>query len=261
MPFAAAGLKLTHMKSKILAWSALLLSVCSVLAADKTPAPQKIKIVLVGDSTVNVGSGWGPGFTRFLTGPVECINVAANGRSSKSYRDEGRWKKALALKGDYFLFQFGHNDCPGKGPKRETDPDTTYYTNMLRYVEETRAIGARPVLITSLTRRKFDEHGKIKDTLGPYAEAIRRLARAEHVPLVDLNASSIALCEKIGPEKSWSYNHIGKDGKPSDTTHLNSKGSVVFAKLVVEGLREAVPALSPYLLKEPKPVSEPAKSH
>ena len=218
------------------------------VAAAPADSPHKIKIVLVGDSTVNVGSGWGPGFVRFLTGPVECINVAANGRSSKSFRDEGRWKRALALKGDYYLFQFGHNDEPGKGPARETDPNTTYYTNMLRYVEETRAIGAKPVLITSLTRRKFDRNGKIKDSLGPYVEAIRRLARAEHVPLVDLNASSIALCEKIGPAKSWSYNRI-----PSDKTHLNAKGSVVFARLVVEGLRKAVPELSPYLRTEPAP--------
>jgi lysophospholipase L1-like esterase len=232
----------------------------NTLHAAAAPADNllKIKIILVGDSTVNTNAGWGAGFVRFLAGPVECINVAANGRSSKSYRDEGRWEKALALEGDYYLFQFGHNDEPGKGPKRETDPDTTYYTNMLRYVEEARAIGAKPVLITSLTRRKFDGNGKIKDSLGPYVEAVRRLAKAEHVPLVDLNASSIALCEKIGPAHSWTYNNVGRDGKPSDTTHLNSKGGVVFAQLVVEGLRKAVPELSPYLRTEPAPVKPAA---
>ncbi len=234
----------------LLVFAGIMLALLPVRASTNTPATL-LRIVLVGDSTVNVDAGWGPGFVRFLTGPVECINAGANGRSSKSYRDEGRWEKALALKGNYYLFQFGHNDEPGKGPARETDPNTTYYTNMLRYVEETRAIGAKPVLITSMTRRKFDKNGKIKDSLGPYVEAVRRLAKAEHVPLVDLNASSITLCEKIGPEKSWSYNHTGKDGKPSDQTHLNAQGSVVFAQLVVEGLRKAVPELSPYLRTEP----------
>lgn len=244
------------MKFKLLLFAAVLFSVGSALGADGTNASHKIKIVLVGDSTVNAGTGWGPGFARFLTGPVECINVAANGRSSKSYRDEGRWQKALALKGDYYLIQFGHNDEPGKGPQRETDPGTTYYTNLLRYVQETRALGAQPVLITSLTRRKFDANGKIEDSLAPYAEAVRRLAKTEQVPLVDLNASSIAWCEQIGPAKSWSYNHTGKDGKPSDTTHLNAAGSVVFAQLVVKDLRRAVPGLSPYLLREPKPLKQ-----
>jgi lysophospholipase L1-like esterase len=230
-------------------------------AAAPVDNAHKIKIVLVGDSTVNTDAGWGPGFVRFLTGPVKCINVAANGRSSKSYRDEGRWDKALALKGDCYLIQFGHNDQPGKGPARETDPNTTYYTNLLRYVEEVRGIGAKPVLITSLTRRKFEENGNIKDSLAPYVEAVRRLAKAEHVPLVDLNASSIALCEKIGPAKSWSYNNIGKDGKPFDTTHLNAQGAMVFAQLVVEGLRKAVPELSSNLLSEPAAARMEAKDH
>jgi len=105
----------------------------------------------------------------------------------------------------------------------------------------------------------FDKDGKTKDSLAPCVEAVRRLAKAEHMPLVGLNASSIALCEQIGPAKSWSSNNIGKDGKPSDTTHLNPKGSVAFAQLVVERLREAGPELSPYLRPEPAPAKPEAK--
>src|SRR5580658_9906208 len=113
--------------------------VSMVFAQDAAPSPaagKKIRVVLVGDSTVNDGGGWGYGFKQYLTGNIECTNTAANGRSSKSFIDEGRWQKALDLKGDYYFIQFGHNDEPGKGPERETDPNTTYITNLDRYVDE-----------------------------------------------------------------------------------------------------------------------------
>ncbi len=212
------------------------------------PAKHKVTIVLVGDSTVNDGSGWGTGFKQFLTTDVVCINQAANGRSSKSYLAEGRWQKALALKGDYYLIQFGHNDEPGKGPDRETDPNTTYYQNMARYVDDARAIGAKPVLVTSLTRRIFDRSGdgKLAPSLVPYVEAVKKLAAEKQVPLVDLHARSVELCERIGPEATAKFNPV-TNGK-MDTTHLNARGSVVFAELVVQELRKAVPELAPLLL-------------
>src|SRR6185369_3967647 len=102
---------------------------------------QPAKIVLVGDSTVNDEGGWGPGLRASFGPQVEVVNLAMNGRSSKSFRDEGRWEPALALKPDYILIQFGHNDGPGKGPERETDPRTTFRGNMARYVDEARAAG------------------------------------------------------------------------------------------------------------------------
>src|SRR5262249_22866430 len=117
--------------------------------------------VLVGDSTVTDTSGWGFGFKQFVAENADCRNMAANGRSSKSYIDEGRWRDALALKGDFYLIQFGHNDQPRKSPERETDPRTTYPQFMSRYVDDARALGAKPILITSLTRRTPE------DTLGP----------------------------------------------------------------------------------------------
>ncbi len=184
-------------------------------------------------------------------------NLALNGRSSKSFRTEGHWEKALALKGDYYLIQFGHNDEPGKGPERETDPDTTYTQNLARYVDEARAIGAKPVLVTPLTRRNFDTggagaggNGKLSPSLVPYVAAMKKLAAEKQVPLVDLNARSIEYCEKIGPAETAKLNPAGKDGKP-DTTHLNAKGRAEFAKLVTEELRKAVPALAPVLRAEP----------
>jgi acetyl esterase/lipase len=214
---------------------------------------KKVHVVLVGDSTVTDLQGWGLGFRQFAGDGLVVSNVAKNGRSSKSYRDEGHWDQAIALKGDYYLIQFGHNDQPGKGPERETDPDTTYYENMARYVDEVRAIGATPVLVTSLVRRTFSETdpGKLESAHGPYVEAVKRLAAAKQLPLVDLHASSLALCESLGAERTATFNFPDKAGK-TDTTHLLARGSAVFARLVVDDLRRAVPALAPLLLTEPR---------
>ena len=116
------------------------------LLAALTAGPP-IRIVLVGDSTVNDEGGWGPGFRAFFGADAEVINLAKNGRSSKSFRDEGLWAPALAAKPNYILIQFGHNDGPGKGPERETDPATTYRENLARYIDEARAAGADCILI------------------------------------------------------------------------------------------------------------------
>lgn len=219
------------------------------LATKTSAAPSKVRIVLIGDSTVAEHNGWGPGLRHFLTNGAECVDVALNGRSSKSYRTEGHWEPALALKGNYYLIQFGHNDQPGKGPDRETDPSTTYPENLRRYVDEVRAIGAQPILVTSLARRNFDPAGSghIVDTLGPYADAVKKVAAEKHVPLIDLHARSLAYCEKLGPDGCAPLNPRKANGT-ADTTHLDAAGSVVFARLVAEDLRTAVPALAPFLL-------------
>ncbi|HEX7654968.1 MAG TPA: lysophospholipase, partial [Verrucomicrobiae bacterium] len=118
-------------------------------------AAAPLKIVLVGDSTVTDNAGWGLGFKQFLTAEATCVNTAQGGRSSLSFRMEGRWTNALGLHGDYYLIQFGHNNEPGK-PGRSTDLPT-YVSNLVSYVEEARAAGAQPVLVTPLTRRQWDK--------------------------------------------------------------------------------------------------------
>jgi pectinesterase len=220
-------------------------------ATDRAP-----RIVLVGDSTVTDESGWGYGFKRLLLPEVDCVNVAAGGRSSKSFRDEKRWEPALALKGDYYLIQFGHNDQPGKGPERETDPATSFPANMARYVDEVRAIGATPVLITSLTRRNFDPANptRILSTLTPYVAAVKQVATAKNVPLIDLHTRSIELCEQLGPDHTRRFNLTDKNGK-TDTTHLSPETSGAFAILVAQDLAEVVPALARYLRQEPLPAA------
>ncbi len=223
----------------ILFWAAFVAG--GLGAAEATKA---LRIVLVGDSTVTDHAGWGGGFKRYLAEGVECVNTAQGGRSSKSFIDEGRLEKAIAAKGDFYLIQFGHNDQPGKGPERETDPATTYPQYMARYIDAVRAIGAQPILVTSLVRRNFDplNQGRIVTTLTPYVEAVKKLGAEKNVPVIDLHARSLALCEHIGTKETAKFDPV-KDGK-ADTTHLEARGSAVFAGLIVEDLRKAVPALA-----------------
>lgn len=162
------------------------------------------KIVLVGDSTTAVIGGWGPSFcARHVTSFIACVNLARGGRSSGSYRAEGSWDLALAemstpgYQAVYVLIQFGHNDQPGK-PGRSTDLQTEFPANLRRYVEETRARGAMPVLLTPLTRRQFVD-GRLQNDLEPWAEAVRRVARETDTPLVDLNAASTEAVQALGP--------------------------------------------------------------
>lgn len=213
---------------------------------------KKIRIVLVGDSTVTDKAGWGLGFKQFLTDKAECINTSAGGRSSKSFITENRWSQALEIKGDYYLIQFGHNDEPGKGPERSTEPNTTYREYMTRYVDEARAIGAKPILVTSLVRRQWDKsgNGKINSSLVPYVEVVKQIAKEKNVPLIDLHASSKDLCEQLGKEKCIELSPV-KDNNQVDNTHLNAKGSVIFARLVIEELTKEVPVLKSCFRNEP----------
>jgi|SRR5947209_3726946 len=198
------------------------LALLSVVTGVMLASP--VKIVLVGDSTVNDEGGWGPGFRAALGPEFQVLNLARNGRSSKSFRDEGFWKTALAAKPDYILIQFGHNDVPGKGPDRETDPQTTYRQNMLRYIQEARAAGAVPVLVTSIVRRIFGPDGKIKpDSLVPYVNEIRTIAVEQNVALIDLYNLTLAQAEQAGPVGALEIGRKLPDGK-QDSTHLGPKG-------------------------------------
>jgi lysophospholipase L1-like esterase len=223
-----------------------------IVAAPPAHEPQAstgvIRIVLVGDSTVTDDSGWGAGFRHFVTSAAEVVNLAANGRSSKSFIAEGRWSEALAKKGQYYLIQFGHNDEPGKGPDRETDPSTTYRANMARYVDEARAIGAKPILVTSLVRRLYNADGSIRTTQTPYVAVVRALAKEKQVPLVDLHAISLADAEQAGDDV-WADLSPRDEKGQVDRTHLNAKGSEVVARMVVDALQKVAPELSPFLRK------------
>jgi pectinesterase len=216
-----------------------------------------VRIALVGDSTVTDNAGWGKGFAGCFKKDAQVINLSRGGRSSRSFIAEGSWRKALALKPDYVLIQFGHNDQPGHGPERETDPQTTYRKYMTQYVDEARAAGIKPVLVTSLSRRQWGPDGKIHSTLQPYADVVKEIAAEKHVPLIDLHARSIELYEKLGkarvnelsPKKTPRLDKAEQGNKAEvlDGTHLNAKGSAVVGPIVAEELKKAVPELAPYI--------------
>jgi len=217
--------------------AALLLGRTSI-AAD---ADGKLKIVLAGDSTVTDQAGWGLGFAQTLTDDVTCVNLSAGGRSSKSFRDEGRWKKVLDERPAVILIQFGHNDQPGKGPERETDPNTTYRQNLARYVDEARGIGAKPVIVTSLSRRLWAPDGvHINSILTGYVEAAKAVAREKDVPMIDLHTRSIGVYEALGPEGCKRISPRTNEGSV-DLTHLNSVGGKLFGALIANELKRVLP--------------------
>lgn len=216
-----------------------------------------VKIVLVGDSTVNAEGGWGKGFCADVTPNVSCINEALNGRSSKSFIDEGAWAKALADHGDYYLIQFGHNDQKPDA-KRHTDPDTTYSANLRRYISDARAIGAVPVLVTSLSRRNYRD-GKLVLDLTDYANATKRVGAEENVTVIDLNAMSVKLLEGMTQAEADQFDAAGHpDAKVENTgtvkldrTHLNAKGQVLFGRMVADAMVRTQVELGPDVVGEP----------
>lgn len=201
---------------------------------------EKIDVFMVGDSTMSnkkpevyPETGWGQVLGEFFDENVTVHNHAVNGRSSKSFIDEGRWKVVLdSLKaGDYVLIQFGHNDQKIKSPERYTEPYGEYTQNLKKYVEESRAKGATPILLTSIVRRKFDENGNLIDTHGDYPEAMRKVAQAMDVPLIDMQKLTQKLVQNLGDEESkklylWTDNPTKKhpDGR-QDNTHLCVEGA------------------------------------
>jgi len=148
-------------------------------AANQEPSADAkvIHVVLVGDSTVTPGAGWGNGFAASFDSHVQVTNLSRGGRSSKSFINEGSWKQALDLKPEYVLIQFGHNDQKVGDPTRGTDPQTTYRQYMAQYIDDARAAGIVPVLVTSLSRRQWGPDGKIHSKLTPYAEVVREHSR------------------------------------------------------------------------------------
>lgn len=212
----------------------------SVQAQQDTSASTRPIFVLAGDSTVTHKAGWGLGFAELLQDSSRMVNLAQGGRSSRSYRTEGWWQKCLDLQPRYLLIQFGHNDQPGKGPERESDPETDFRAHLRGYVSEARAAGITPVLVTSLTRRRWDEAGKIIPTLAEYAEATRAVAAELDVPLIPLHRLSIEQCEQIGPTAYRRYEPMQPEG--ADHTHLNAPGSRAVAAIVVRELQRLIPA-------------------
>lgn len=262
--------------TSLLALSAFPFAVIAQAPAEPVRQIQPSKIILVGDSTTAVWGGWGPSFCAYhVTSFLACLNLGRGGRSSGSYRAEGSWAVALnemrvpGYQNVWVLIQFGHNDQPGK-PGRSTDLRTEFPANIRHYVEEARAAGAKPVLVTPLTRRIF-KGGKLDNDLEPWAEAIRKVAAEMRVPLIDLNAASSAAVQAMGPAEADRLAEVLENGQSPapasalvtetndqpmgppkqafDHTHLGVTGANYFAAMVTQGLWRAVPEIRHFLVR------------
>ena len=206
------------------------------------------KIVIIGDSTVceypadSPNRGWGHYIGDYFRDSVKIVNLAASGRSTKTFIKEGRWAKALAEKPQYVLIQFGHNDSHPKEKPEATDAATDYREYLRQYVKEARNVGATPVFVTPMCRRTFKADGTLEDILVPYAEAMKAVAAELNVSVVVLHEMSKALYLKLGPEKC-----LELANKPGDATHFNEKGARAMAELVMEKLPDAAPELKEML--------------
>lgn len=230
------------------------MSLCGQEHPKMSKPTDPLRVVLVGDSTVAVQGGWGPGFCADLMPSVDCRDLAVNGRSTKSYIDEGLWAKALEARGQFYFIQFGHNDQKEQ-PELHTDADTTFKANLHRYVREVREMGGTPILVTPLSRRNYKDGELIVDPLREYAAATREVAAADRVPLIDLYRLSRALLEPMMQQQADRYDAPTHDDAKAegataarpDRTHLNELGKKTFGDMVANAASQNVPALKPFI--------------
>lgn len=242
----------------------LFLVLISVLAISSVLVQEGEKtIFLIGDSTVadkpysngNPEKGWGQVFPLYFKPGIKIENHAVNGRSTKSFRDEGRWKVVLnrVQPGDYVIIEFGHNDQKSHDSTRYAAAETDYKQNLTRFIDEAREHGGIPILATPIVRRRFDESGKFYDTHGLYPGVVRAVAKLKNVPLLDLHMLTEQLLIKYGEERSkLLFLHIppgeyeSLPGGKEDDTHLSGVGAFAICDLVKSELFTVVPELSPY---------------
>ncbi len=200
-------------------------------------------IFIAGDSTAAPKSvakapetGWGMALPFYLADRITVANHARNGRSSKSFVDEGRLDAILAelREGDVLVVQFGHNDQKTTDPVRYTEPWSTYQEYLTLYLDGARERGALPVLATPAERRRFTADGTAYSSHGEYPDAMRALAKREDVPLVDVQRETLKLWQKLGPEETKRYFLHTEDR--TDNTHFNTPGAAAIALMVAQGL-------------------------
>ncbi|OQD54542.1 rhamnogalacturonan acetylesterase [Streptomyces phaeoluteigriseus] len=234
-------MSLTRRQVTTAAFAALPLGAVATGTAQASQRPRTL--YLAGDSTAArkfadaaPETGWGMALPFFLHKDRPVANHAVNGRSSKSFVDEGRLDVILASirPGDFLLIQFAHNDEKTTDPARYTEPWTTYQDHLRLYVDGARSRGARPVLATPVERRRFDAGGNALPTHGDYPAAMRALAAEEGVALLDLQALSLELWQKLGVEETKKY--FNWTGTEQDNTHFNPPGAIALGRLVAAEL-------------------------
>lgn len=214
-----------------------------------------LTVFSIGDSTMadkpidagNPERGWCQALKTRVAANVRFENHAVNGRSSRSFRTEGRWQVVLdrLQPGDWVLIQFGHNDQKVESPERYSHAYTGYREHLSQYVRETRAKGAFPLLMTPIVRRNFNESGTLVDTHGAYPLVVRLLALELQVPFVDMQLLTERKLIELGPEQSRHLHLVYEPGEhpffpdgKADNTHLSPQGAECYAKLFLDAIRE-----------------------
>jgi lysophospholipase L1-like esterase len=232
-----------------------------VCTAFSFPVKKKIRLWMIGDSTMcNYETnrlplmGWGMPFKYFFDSTVEIDNRAKGGRSTRTFISENRWQPIAdsLQEGDYVFIQFGHNDEAKEEKYKErytSVPD--YKNNLIKFITETRAKKAIPVLITPVTRMRFDAAGKIQETHVEYSAAVWEIGKAYNAPVIDLDAKSRNLLQQFGPEYSKmffmqldSLQHPNYPNGEKDNTHFNEFGARRMAELVLAEIRNLIPELA-----------------
>jgi len=212
----------------------------------------------IGDSTVRNANketwGWGtPIASLFDTTKIHVENNAMAGRSTRTFLSEGRWDKVLeTLKpGDFVTMQFGHNDGSvpdttnagrrgvlkgiGEETKELTWPDGkketvhTYGWYLRKFIRETKAKGATPIVVSMIPRNVF-KNGKVVRATNDFGKWAADVAKEENAFFVDLNKITADKYDAWGPEKVKTF-------FPGDHTHTNLEGATVNAESVVEGIK------------------------
>jgi lysophospholipase L1-like esterase len=236
---------------------------CLALLAFTNPA-RRTKVYLIGDSTcankevrAYPETGWGMPFAYFFDSTIEVDNRAKNGRSTRTFISEGLWTPVAdnLQEGDYVFIQFGHNDESKEKTDRYTTPEQ-YTANLVRFVAETRAKKAIPVLLTPVSRRKFDKDGKAVETHEEYAPLVRKVAQEQGVPLIDADEKTKALYQQFGPDFSkMLFLQLEKGEHPNypdgkiDNTHFTELGARKVAQLILQGVRDLNLGLSAHIRK------------
>lgn len=226
------------------------------------PAHAAPRVFMIGDSTMAnkpldlPERGWGMALGQFLTDPGMVHNHAVNGRSTKSFIDEGRWDKVMTelAAGDFVIIQFAHNDEKKEDPKRYADPAGAFRDNLRRFIRDARAKHASPILATPVSRRKFDAAGKLVPTHGDYPAAVRAVAAEEKVPLLDLERATAGWLQAAGDAGSKQFfmwiepgTHPKIPEGRKDDTHFVTAGANAVAKLAVAQIREQKLPLAKWL--------------
>ncbi|MEZ0484350.1 rhamnogalacturonan acetylesterase [Fibrella aquatica] len=226
--------------------------------------PDPITVYLIGDSTISIKqektypeTGWGMPFVYFFDKSVKVDNRAMNGRSTRSFIEENRWQPVADQlhEGDYVFIQFGHNDEVKTKKTYTTEAD--YRTNLIRFITESRAKKAIPVLLTPVARRQFNEVGAVQETHAVYSELVRAVASEYKTPLIDLDRKSQALLQSFGVENSkLLYLQLEPGEHPNypegkvDNTHFNELGARKIAQLVLASIRELKLELADRIVKK-----------